>query len=250
MKITRDTPEQMILEKRPVARAVLVALFGLAFALFALVLPKDAGALKLTLYLVAAGFGAGSLLTLERVQMVMDRSSGAARMSRRTWRGLEVAEFALQDLQSFRLDPYVDKNTPRHMHFAVTGGETAGSYVFCLWNPMLEKKAAAQINRINAWIGRAHLSERAPAASEQTEEQSAEQTAAQPAEQADEQNGEHTAEPMTPEGPAFEDERIAFEETATAQEQPEASERQAAREPSGPSDEPLTDAEAETEAAR
>ncbi len=230
MKITRDTPEQMVLEKRPVARAVLVALFGLAFALFALVLPKDAGALKLTLYLVAAGFGAGSLLTLERVQMVMDRSSGAARMSRRTWRGLEVAEFALQDLQSFRLDPYVDKNTPRHMHFTVTGGETAGSYVFCLWNPMLEKKAAAQINRINAWIGRAHLSERAPAASGQT----------------DEQTGADTA----PETPALEDDRIAFETARAMQEQPEAAERQAAREQSGQSTEPLTQSKAEAEAAR
>lgn len=161
MKITRHTPTQLILEHRPIAAAVIVALFALMIALFGLAVPRTAGALKLTLYLMAGGFGLVAVMTVVRVQLVMDAQTQTARMSRKTWRGLEVADFPLGAVNTFRIDPFVNSKTPRYTHFDVTGGETAGSYVFCIWNPRSEKQATARINKINAWLGQHALAQTA-----------------------------------------------------------------------------------------
>jgi hypothetical protein len=153
MKIIRNTPEQLILENRPVWLAVGVTLFSLIFfAIGLLTLGDNPG--NAVVFMVA-GLGMGlifNMVFVRRSQLILDAPRNLVELRRRSWFGYKSWTWELHYLDHAIVEgSYAkDTNTSRAC-LVIGGGMDAGTHPITIVSSS-GRGAKLAADTINAWL--------------------------------------------------------------------------------------------------
>jgi len=151
MKISRNTPEQLIVGESPVWVAVLLVLMGLVFFGIGL-------ATVLSGEWFGLAFVAGSLLPfgllfvfVRRVQLIFEAGKGTLTIQRKNLRSASKVVHALQDVQRAELESSQGDNSTLYRVTMVLTGESAGHHpITNAYSNVGNHKGAH--DAINAWL--------------------------------------------------------------------------------------------------
>ncbi|MEW2912571.1 hypothetical protein [Leisingera sp. JC11] len=160
MKITRNTPEQLILSDTPWLIGIMLAVFILVFAGAGLGMLSQGGDLVLPgLVFALVGGGMGALafcLFVRRVQVILDRPGGSILIRRQSVFGYSRVEHRLADLSHAEVESTTShgKGGTRTLYrpvLVLDGGMSAGRH------PVVEaytsgRGAERLSDAINAWL--------------------------------------------------------------------------------------------------
>lgn len=153
MKILRNTPDQLILENKPVWLAVCVTGFGLLFAgIGAVTVPADRG--TGILFIVAGLFVAFvfNMIFVRRSLLILDRSRNLVDLRRRSWFGDKTWTWELRYLDRAVIEGGYSKDTnTQRAALVIAGGMDAGTHPITLVfssGPGAQRAADA----INGWL--------------------------------------------------------------------------------------------------
>jgi hypothetical protein len=111
MKVTRETPDQLIVEEVPWGIAIGLVLFILFFAAVGLFLLSEGVWMGLIFLLGGGGLGFGALWAfVRRVQLILDRVSGAITLRERTLFGMTEERHPLAELQGAEVAQRTSRN--------------------------------------------------------------------------------------------------------------------------------------------
>ena len=155
MKVTRDTPEQLIVDHFSILMAVMTVTFGAIFlgtGLFHLFQGKIEG---LIFVIVGGSFTAIILYYTERVQVILDRQTDKLIIRRRNIFGYKQIEHDLSDLDRAVLEKSVsNRRNPQELYRAtlvLESGMSAGRH------PIVEvytnlPGSRKTVHAINRWL--------------------------------------------------------------------------------------------------
>ncbi|UWQ75023.1 hypothetical protein [Leisingera sp. M658] len=160
MKITRNTPEQLILADTPWLIGIMLVFFILSFAGAGLGMLSQGGDLIWPgLIFTLAGGGMGALafcLFVRRVQVILDRSGGSIVIRRQSVFGYSQAEHRLADLSHAEVESTTSRSEGRTRTLyrpvlVLDGGMRAGRHpvVAAYTNGRGPQRLA---DAINAWL--------------------------------------------------------------------------------------------------
>lgn len=151
MKVIRDTPEQLIIENRPVLLAILISLFALSFVaagLFTMPQEPFVGAA-----LASGGLVIGVVFNMaftRRTQLILDRSKASVELRRRSWFGYSRMTWELQYLREALVQSSATDNTKTYRAaLVIAGGMDPGVHPLTLVysSGSGAKRAESAINR-------------------------------------------------------------------------------------------------------
>ena len=130
MKVTRDTPDQLIIENNPLWLAILVSLFGLTFLGIGLANfgsdPGTGAIFALCGLGIAVGF---NMIFIRRTQLILDRSRQLVELRRRSWFGYSRMTWDLRHLSGAIVQTSRSGDTDTHRAALVfDGGMDAGTH--------------------------------------------------------------------------------------------------------------------------
>ncbi|MCB4457556.1 hypothetical protein [Leisingera sp. McT4-56] len=160
MKITRNTPEQLILSDTPWLIGIMLVLFILAFAGAGIGMLSQGGDLILPgLIFALVGGGMGALafcLFVRRVQVILDRPGGSILIRRQSVFGYSRVEHRLADLSHAEVESTTSRSEGRTRTLfrpvlVLDGGMSAGRH------PVVEAYTSGRgpqrlSDAINAWL--------------------------------------------------------------------------------------------------
>jgi|TARA_R110002049_G_scaffold44333_3_gene129764 hypothetical protein len=165
MKITRDTPDQLIIENNPVLLAILLGLFALGFVGIGLFSLGDDTSLGLGFILGGMVFGGVFLAAfIRRSQVIFDRSTGRVEMRRKSVTGYRRRDWDLADLDRAIVERGPSDGSMTYRTALVfTGGMDAGTHpITIVYSSGGGADRAAKA--INRWLDAARLDSAAPSA--------------------------------------------------------------------------------------
>ncbi len=153
MKITRETPDQLIIENNPIWLAIFVSVFGLIF--FGIGLANVRAEPGMGIAFIAGGLAIAvgfNMIFIRRTQLILDRPRNLVELRRKGWLNYVSMTWELQyltraDVQSSSSG---DTNTYRAA-LQISGGMDAGTHPITLvYSSGRGAKRAA--NAINRWL--------------------------------------------------------------------------------------------------
>lgn len=154
MKVTRITPDQLIIENNPIWLAIFVSVFGLIF--FGVGLSLLGSETTTALVFMAGGLGIGigfNMIFIRRTQLILDAPRNLVELRRRSWLGYSVRTWALNNLN--RAEVQTSRSGDTNTHRAVLiidGGMDAGDHPLTLVYSSGSGARRAQA-AINDWLG-------------------------------------------------------------------------------------------------
>ena len=153
MKVTDETPEQLILENNPIWLALFVSIFGLVF--FAIGLANLSADLTLGLAFMAGGLGIGigfNMIFVRRTQLILDRPGNYVELRRRSWLGYSRMTWELRYLDRAIVETSHSGDSDTHRAALVfDGGMDAGTHPVTLVYSSGRGAERAQ-DAINGWL--------------------------------------------------------------------------------------------------
>ena len=154
MKVTRETPEQLIVENNPILLALFVSVFGLTFVGIGLAnIGSDftMGALFiLGGLIIGIGF---NMIFIRRTQLILDAPRNLIELRRRSWIRYSAMTWELRYLHSAIVQTSHSGDTPTHRAaLIISGGMDAGTHPITLVysSGSGADRAATAINRWHA----------------------------------------------------------------------------------------------------
>jgi hypothetical protein len=156
MKITRDTPDQLIIESNPWLIALMIGVMMLAFIGAALALFGEGEFLMaIVILLFCIPFlGLFLVLFVRRNQLILDRASGKLTHRRRTLLSYseEVHDLALLDRAIVERSQGSEGGSTYRMAYVLSGGPKPGAHPFTLVYTS-GGGAERMSNAVNTWLG-------------------------------------------------------------------------------------------------
>lgn len=155
MKVTRNTPEQLIIDHFSIVLAIVLVVVFVVFVGGGAVMVLDGQPFGL-IFLIAGGvFSAGMLYFTERVQVILDRSSGLLTIRRRNILRYQEVTHDLDALERAVIETSTSNKNNKETYRAtlvLTTGMSAGAHpITQVYTNMPGSKAVA--NAINDWLG-------------------------------------------------------------------------------------------------
>ncbi len=130
MKVTRDTPDQLIIENNPIWLAIFVTAFGLLF--FTMGLANLGTDLKLALTFMAGGLGIAVVFNMafvRRTQLILDHPRNHVELRRRSWFGYSKMTWEMRFLDRAIVETMHSGDTPTNRAaLVISGGMDAGTH--------------------------------------------------------------------------------------------------------------------------
>lgn len=154
MKVTRDTPEQLIVENNPIWLAVFVSLFGLIFVGVGLsLLGSETG---MAMLFIGGGLAIGigfNMIFIRRTQLILDQARNLVELRRRSWLGYSSRTWELQYLKRAEVQTSRSGDTDTHRAvLIIDGGMDAGDHPLTLVYSSGSGARRAQA-AVNDWLG-------------------------------------------------------------------------------------------------
>lgn len=163
MKITRNTPEQLIVENNPVWLAIFVSVFGLIF--FGVGLSQLGSQTGMALMFMAGGLGIGigfNMIFIRRTQVILDHPRNLVELRRRSWLGYSSRTWELRYLDRAFVQTSRSGDTDTHRAVLdIGGGMDAGQHPITIVYSSGSGASRAE-TAINDWL--AQLDSHAPRA--------------------------------------------------------------------------------------
>ena len=153
MRVTRNTPAQLIVEHYSTLLVLILVLFLFVPLTVGTGLLVDGN--KMGWFLAAIGLGAGALISLgiERLQVILDRPSGTLTIRRRNVRGYHETIHNLNDVDRAILETSDGSETEVYRAtILITSGMSAGAHPLTEVYSSLRGHARV-VDAINAWLG-------------------------------------------------------------------------------------------------
>lgn len=154
MKITRDTPEQLILDHKPWIFAILLCLPILGAAGFTVYSIIDGDFLRT---LIGSGITLFTAIFpvafIRRVQLILDRGTGKVTLRRRGFINQTEDIFALSDLRQAYVQTSNSGDTKTHRPALDLDGQPHGVPILLVYTS--GRGAGRDRDAINAWLARA-----------------------------------------------------------------------------------------------
>ncbi|MEW9918383.1 hypothetical protein AB2B41_02110 [Marimonas sp. MJW-29] len=153
MKVTRNTPEQLIVENNPLWLAIFISLFGLTFFGIGMAnLGSDPGMGAL---FVACGLGIAvgfNMIFVRRTQLILDRSRDLVELRRRSWSGYSLMTWQLRYLERAVVQTSRSGDNDTHRAaLVISGGMDAGTHpVTLVYSSGRGARRAAEA--VNGWL--------------------------------------------------------------------------------------------------
>lgn len=155
MKVTRDTPNQLIIENNPVWLAVFISVFALIFVGVGLFLMRQEFWMGVGFTL--AGLVVGVIFNLaftRRTQIIFDRPGNLVEMRRKSLLGYSKRSWALEHLSRADVQSSRSDNTTTYRAVMISdGGMDAGTHPITLVYSS-GSGADTAAGAINRWLGR------------------------------------------------------------------------------------------------
>lgn len=162
MKVTRDTPEQLIVENNPILLAIFVSVFGLIFVGIGLANIAEDFSMGLLFILGGLIFGVGfNMIFVRRTQLILDAPRNLIELRRRSWIRYSAMTWELRYLDRAIVQTSHSGDTPTHRAaLIINGGMDVGTHPITLVysSGSGAKRAADAINRWHAALDRQGLS--------------------------------------------------------------------------------------------
>ena len=134
MKITRDVPQQLIVENNPVWLAILVSAFGLVFFAIGMSTLGSEPMTGLIFMLGGLGMALGfNMIFIRRTQLILDAGRGQIELRRRGWINHTVMTWELRYLERALVQTSRSGDTDTHRAaLVISGGMDAGVHPITL----------------------------------------------------------------------------------------------------------------------
>lgn len=154
MKVTRNTPEQLIVDHHALVLASIATVLTLGFCILGVVIVADGSLIGLLFVAVGLGAGGGMLGQTERVQVILDRAAETLTIRRRNILRYNETEHTLSALDRADIETSRYNNaTTYRVTLVLTSDMSAGKHpVTEVYSSSPNHKRVA--DAINAWLGR------------------------------------------------------------------------------------------------
>lgn len=153
MKVTRDTPEQLIVENNPIWLAIFVSLFGLLFVGIGIANLGNDPAMALPFILGGLGIAIGfNMIFIRRTQVILDAPRDLVELRRKSWLGYTRMTWQLRylDRAVVQTSRSGDSKTYRAA-LIIDGGMDAGTHPITLVYAS-GRGARRGADAINGWL--------------------------------------------------------------------------------------------------
>ena len=163
MKVTRNSPQQLIVENNPIWLAVFVSLFGLIF--FAIGMVNVSSEPGLGLMFMAAGLGVAigfNMIFIRRTQLILDQPRNLVELRRRSWFKYYTMTWKLEFLDRAVVQTSRSGDTDTHRAALVIGGgmDEGVHPITMVYSSGRGARRAEEA--INSWLGALDLRPRNP----------------------------------------------------------------------------------------
>ncbi len=134
MKVTRNLPEQLIIENNPIWLAIFVSVFGLVFFGVGLANVSSEPAMGIAFMLGGLGIAVGfNIIFIRRTQLILDRTRNLVELRRRSWIKYYTMSWQLNFLDRAIIQTSRSGDTDTHRAaLVITGGMDAGTHPITL----------------------------------------------------------------------------------------------------------------------
>lgn len=159
MKITRNTPEQLIIENNPILMAVMITLMALIFFTVGLFVVTSEIVVGLVFMAVGLFIGIGmNMVFVRRTQVILDATQGSVEIRRRSWFGFRKSNWDLAHLDGATLQSTRIKGSgagpgtlSHRAALVIDGGVNPGEHPITIVYNANSTRAERIVEAINSW---------------------------------------------------------------------------------------------------
>ncbi|MFK7836027.1 MAG: hypothetical protein AB8B60_07395 [Sulfitobacter sp.] len=153
MKVTRDTPAQLIVENNPIWLAIFVSVFGLVFFAIGLFNVTSQPGMGVIFMLGGLAIGVGfNIIFIRRTQLILDAPRNLVELRRRSWIKYYTMTWELSYLDHAIVETSNSGDTPTHRAaLVISGGMDAGTHPITLVYSSGRGARRAE-SAINTWL--------------------------------------------------------------------------------------------------